>query len=89
MTRYTSPAQASQDHHLDWHRILHRFARLAAASGLTSRRREPAHPDLEGQVIVFGPCCGDDVRPASARSRPPARRRGRHLARDTEMEAGR
>jgi hypothetical protein len=88
MTRYTWPAQASQDP-LRWRRILHRFARLAGASGLASRRRAPGRPDPEGQVIVFGPCCGDDVRPASARSRPSARRRGRHLARDTEMEAGR
>jgi hypothetical protein len=88
MTRYIPPAQASQDHHLRWHRMLRRFARLTGASGMASRGREPARPD-PGQVIVFGPCCGDDVRPASARSRPPARRRGRHLARDTEMEAGR
>jgi hypothetical protein len=88
MTRYTSPAQASQDP-LRWHRILHRFARLAAASGLTSRRREPARPDPEGQVIVFGPCCGDDARPASSQSGASARRRDRHLARDAEMEAGR
>jgi hypothetical protein len=89
MTRYIPPAQASQDHSLRWHRILHRFARLAGASGLARRRREPARPDPEGQVIVFGPCCGDDVRPASSRSGPPARRRDRHRARDTEMEAGR
>lgn len=88
MTRYTSPAQASQDP-LRWRRMLRRFARLARASGMASRRREPGRPDPAGQVIVFGPCCGDDVRPASARSRPPARRRDRHLARDTEMEAGR
>jgi hypothetical protein len=88
MNRF-SPAQASQDHRLGWHRMLHRFARLAGASGLTSRRREPARPDPEGQVIVFGPCCGDDVRPASARPGPSARRRGRRLARDAEMEAGR
>jgi hypothetical protein len=88
MTRF-SPAPASQDHRLGWRRMLRRFARLAGASGSASRRREPARPDPEGQVIVFGPCCGDDVRPASARSRPSARRRGCRLARDTEMEAGR
>jgi hypothetical protein len=85
MTRF-SPAQARQDHRLGWRRLLHRFARLAGAAGSTSRRREP---NLTGQMIAFGPCCGDDVRPASAWSGPPARRRGRRLARDTEMEAGR
>jgi hypothetical protein len=83
------PAQPSQDHRLGWRRMLHRFARLAGASGLTSRRPEPARPAPAGQLIVFGPCCGDDARPASARSGPSARRRGRHRARDTEMEAGR
>ena len=88
MTRSTSPAQASQDP-LRWRRMLHRFARLAGASGLASRRREPARPDPARQVIVFGPCCGDDARPASARSRPPTRRRDRRLTRDAEMEAGR
>jgi hypothetical protein len=88
MTRF-SPAQASQDHRLGWRRMLHWFAPLAGASGSAARRREPARPDPEGQVIVFGPCCGDDAGPVSARSGPSARRRGRHLARDTEMEAGR
>ena len=88
MTRYTWPAQAGQDP-LRWRRLLHRFARLAGASGLTSRGREPARPDPERQLIVFGPCCGDDARPASARSRPPTRRRDRRLTRDAEMEAGR
>jgi hypothetical protein len=88
MTRSTSPAQASQDP-LRWHCMLHRFARLAGASGLASHRREPARPDPERQVIVFGPCCGDDARPASSQSGASARRRGRRLARNTEMEAGR
>lgn len=83
------PAQASQDHHLGWRRMLRRLARLAGASGSAARRREPARPDPEGQVIVFGPCCGDDVRPACSRSGPSARRRGRQRARDAEMEAGR
>ena len=87
MNRF-SPAQPSQDP-LRWRRLLHRFARHAGASGLTSRWHEPARPDPAGQVIVFGPCCGDDARPASARSRPSARRQGRHRARDAEMEAGR
>jgi hypothetical protein len=87
MNRF-SPAQASQDP-LRWRRMLHRFARHAGVSGLTSRRRESASPDPAGQMTVFGPCCGDDARPASARSRPSARRQGRHRACDAEMEASR
>jgi hypothetical protein len=88
MNRF-SPAQAGQDHRLGWRRLLHRFARHAGASGPTTRRREPARPDSEGQVIVFGPCCGEDARPASARSRRSPRRQSRQRARDAEMEAGR
>jgi hypothetical protein len=88
MTRYISPAQARQDHHLRWHRMLHWFARLAGAPGSTTRRREPTRPDPEGQVVVFGPC-GADVPSTPSPSRRRMRRRDRQPARDAEMEAGR
>jgi hypothetical protein len=83
MTRYVSPAQARQDR-IRWRRMLRRFARAARPSGSTGRRREPGRPE----VIVCGPCGGNDARPTPSRSRRPIRRRDRQPTRDAEMEAG-
>jgi hypothetical protein len=84
MTRYISPAQARQDCHLRWHRMLHRFACAAGAVGSADRHCEPDR----SEVVVFGPCGGDGVRATPARAPRSMRRRDRQPTRDTEIEAG-
>jgi hypothetical protein len=78
MARYISQGQARRS------LMLRRPARVAKASGSTSRRPEPRRTE----VVVFGPCAAD-VPSTPSRSRRSRQNRHRQPARDTEMEAGR